>query len=553
MKRTTTRICTCLIATCAVWFAVTPAIAQTILNPNNPAHLLQFAQDKADALSKKANTSGKKKHGWQFNDFNKKVKRYKYWYDCVQTADDNRAWSPGDPVCRKLEKGDFVGKKQFYGPDFGLPDYYSGRPVTLRTHNTQVWICWDSTKMDPMIGDVNYILGTYTNGVILVSPGFGYWNSLTEGKFQALIDAASPTREGESGVDQGQFNLMLVAIYKELGLPIPGGGDDTDDWWEKNLPYVVAAAIALLVIVLALLLLRKRPAVKTCPKCGSALLPNGSCPICDTPPPPPPPPPVCSKCGSPLLPNGHCPVCPSDSVCLKCGTTLLPDGRCPKCDEIELCPTHNIPLLDGACPHGCTIPRCPRCGSILKNGKCQKCGGDDIEYCPTCGSEIVDDACPNGCTIVRCPDCGKIMVKGICPKGCTTPLSLGWSGSAKPTMSPWKLEIVAPARFVSKTCELPYEVVVGRSASERKTTDTYLQLQLAHLDKKNASGVSRRYVKLVCDPDTKEVQVELLSSSGNRAVVDGKPLSSAGDKAPLSEGGTLELTNAGYKLRLVRA
>ena len=52
--------------------------------------------------------------------------------------------------------------------------------------------------------------------------------------------------------------------------------------------------------------------------------------------------------------------------------------------------------------------------------------------------------------------------------------------------------------------------------------------------------------------NVEEVTVELLSTSG-RAAVDGKTLASAGDKAPLPEGSTLELSNAGYKLRLVRA
>jgi len=88
------------------------------------------------------------------------------------------------------------------------------------------------------------------------------------------------------------------------------------------------------------------------------------------------------------------------------------------------------------------------------------------------------------------------------------------------------------------------------SASERKTTETYIQLQFE--DKRKASACPRRYVKLVCDPVTTEVSVEMLSQVG-RAVVDGRTLSAPGDKAVLPEGGILDLLYAGYKLRLVRA
>ena len=116
-------------------------------------------------------------------------------------------------------------------------------------------------------------------------------------------------------------------------------------------------------------------------------------------------------------------------------------------------------------------------------------------------------------------------------------------------MSPWKLEVVAPAKHASEVCELPFEVVIGRSASEKKTTETYIQL---HFDDRRKSLICpRRYVRLVCDPGTNVATVELLTASG-RAIVEGKTISASGDRAVLPEGGTLDLPAAGYRLKLVR-
>ena len=87
-------------------------------------------------------------------------------------------------------------------------------------------------------------------------------------------------------------------------------------------------------------------------------------------------------------------------------------------------------------------------------------------------------------------------------------------------------------------------------AAERKTTGAYVQLHFD--DRRKSCECPRRYVKLVCDPATKEVTVEMLSRVG-RAVVDGKTLSAAGDKAVLPESGILNLPPTGYRLKLVRA
>ncbi len=288
---------------------------------------------------------------------------------------------------------------------------------------------------------------------------------------------------------------------------------------------VVGGVLVLLVVSLALRIVFQRKhipvPVPTCRNCGAPLGADGRCPngcVDIVPPPPvswPPPPPV-----------ETCPLCGAD----------LENDVCPHCGPPEMMQL------------GGTIPRCPVCDTIIKDGVCPKCG--ETEYCPTCGSELADGICPNGCTIVRCPDCGKIMINGVCPHGDAKALCLGWSGSAKPTMSPWKLEVVAPAKHVSEVCELPFEAVLGRSASERKTTETYIQLQFE--DKRKASACPRRYVKLVCDSATAEVAVEMLSRVG-RAVVDGRTLSAPGDKAVLPEGGILDLQQTGYRLKLVRA
>ena len=200
--------------------------------------------------------------------------------------------------------------------------------------------------------------------------------------------------------------------------------------------------------------------------------------------------------------------------------------------------------------------RCPICGSSMECGVCPRCGPPEIrtlgEVCPTCGSSLVDGECPNNHTAARCPNCGKIMLDGVCPMGCNARfLRLGWSGTEKPAASPWRLEVLEPAEFVGEACELPFVVVLGRSASEKKTTETCIQL---HFDnRRKACECPCRYVKLVCDPATEEVTVELLAVSGSQAVVDGRMLSAPGDKAVLPEGGILDLQQTGYRLKLVRA
>ena len=246
--------------------------------------------------------------------------------------------------------------------------------------------------------------------------------------------------------------------------------------------------------------------------------------------------------------------------CPLCGSPME-RGVCPRCgprgiiiDPIEdFCPTCGSRLVDGMCPHADALVdpfHCPVCHAILADGVCPN-GCGELEICPSCGSELADGVCPNGCAIVRCPACNGILKTGACPKGCAPrALNLGWSGAAKPTMAPWKLEVVAPAGFAGEACELPFEVVIGRSASERKTTGAYVQL---HFDDRRKSCVCpRRYVKLVCDSATAKVVVELLSRVG-RAAVDGRTLSAPGDKAVLPEGGILDLLQTGYRLKLVRA
>lgn len=235
-------------------------------------------------------------------------------------------------------------------------------------------------------------------------------------------------------------------------------------------------------------------------------------------------------------------------------------GVCPRCgpggiiiDPLEVCPICGSRLVDGMCPNGDAAVdpfHCPDCHAILENGVCPN-GCMALEICPSCGSELVDGICPNGCTIVRCPACNGILMSGACPKGCAPrALNLGWSGSDRPAPSPWRLEVVEPAGFAGEACELPFEAVIGRSASERKTTDAYVQLHFD--DRRKACECPRRYVKLACDPATAEVTVEILSRVG-RAVVDGKTLSAAGDKAVLPESGILDLPPTGYRLKLVRA
>ncbi len=508
MKTTLTRTCAALFAAGAVWFAAAPAArAETnVRDPDDPTELLTYAEGQAEIL--KAKAAKKQIPGREYRKFAAKLDQFRNWYNCAQM---DPQWEPGKPVMLRLSASDFNFTEGAIGPDVGLSADIETVVAVLPGTQSAVHVGYGAKNPVTPGFAVYYLLGTYTNNVVLVAPGSGYWKGLSDAEFTSLCFNAKAAG-GSAEVDRQQFNGMLVAIYKELF-----GQPPAVNW----IPYAVAGGIALLVVLLALILaFRRKKEV------------------------PPVIVPTCRDCGAPLGPDGRCPSGCDDRV-----PEPGPSDPGPAPGPVEKCPNCGSELADGVCPKGCTIVRCPHCDSIMKNGVCPVCG--ELEICPSCGSELVDGVCPNGCTIVRCPDCGKIMLNGVCPKGCNAKaLSLGWSGSAKPTFTPWKLEVVAPAKHASETCELPFEVVIGRSASERKTTETYIQLHFEN--KRAASGCSRRYVKLVADPGTKEVSVELLSTSG-RAVVDGKTLASAGDKAPLPEGGTLELSNAGYKLRLVRA
>ncbi len=219
----------------------------------------------------------------------------------------------------------------------------------------------------------------------------------------------------------------------------------------------------------------------------------------------------------------------------------------PEEPAVEMCPYHNEPLINGECPHGCTITRCADCGAIMKDGKCPN-GCKEPEICPSCGSDILEDgSCPNGCTIIRCTECGSIMKDGVCPKGCNAdPLHFGWAGSTRPEMTVFSLEVVTPEEYAGFSIEVPDSFVVGRSAIDAH--ESFLELLV--LDNAKKQECSRRYVQFNLAEDGEGFNVSMLKNH-NFAFVNNHKISREGDTERISEGETIRL-NPNFELKLVR-
>lgn len=213
----------------------------------------------------------------------------------------------------------------------------------------------------------------------------------------------------------------------------------------------------------------------------------------------------------------------------------------------ELCPYHNVPLINGECPHGCTITRCAECGAIMKDGKCPN-GCRAPEYCPSCGSQLMEDgSCPRGCTIIRCNNCNAILKEGICPNGCNAdPLNFGWGGATKPEMTNYALEVVTPEEYAGFSAAIPDFFVVGRSA--RDATEAFLELLV--LDNSKKQSCSRRYVEFRLAQDGTGFDVSMLKNH-NFAYVNNRKISREGETERIYEGETIKL-NPDFELRLVR-
>lgn len=213
----------------------------------------------------------------------------------------------------------------------------------------------------------------------------------------------------------------------------------------------------------------------------------------------------------------------------------------------EVCPYHNEPLINGECPHGCTITRCAECGAIMKDGKCPS-GCKAPEYCPSCGSQVLEDgSCPRGCTIIRCNECGGILQDGLCPNGCNAdPLHFGWAGATRPDMTEFQLEVVTPEEYAGFAVDVPDYFVVGRSA--RDARESFLELLV--LDNAKKQSCSRRYVEFRLAPDGSGFDVAMLKNH-NFAYVNNHKISREGDMERLVEGSTIRL-NPDFELRLNR-
>ena len=219
----------------------------------------------------------------------------------------------------------------------------------------------------------------------------------------------------------------------------------------------------------------------------------------------------------------------------------------PPADGPELCPYHNEPLINGECPHGCTITRCSECGAIMKDGKCPR-GCREPEVCPSCGSDILPDgSCPNGCTIIRCTECNSIMKDGVCPKGCNAdPLHFGWAGSTRPDMTVYALEVVTPEEYAGFQIDVPDVFVVGRSAIDAK--ESFLELLV--LDNALKQQCSRRYVQFKMLDDGTGFYVSMLKNH-NFAYVNNHKITREGETEILRDGETIRL-NPNFELKLVQ-
>lgn len=236
------------------------------------------------------------------------------------------------------------------------------------------------------------------------------------------------------------------------------------------------------------------------------------------------------------------------------GAAVPAGGMSSAPEEEEFCPSPGCgeKLVDGMCPNGHTIVRCPKCNAVMKDGLCPRCGvSGEVEQCPSCGTDLVDGMCPRGHTIVRCPDCGSVLLEGSCPRGCNAdPLNLGWPGGMEKALSGFALRIVACPKSEGQgfTLRVPESFVVGRSAQGAKEPF----VELLTTTRKEKAQCSRQYVRFDRGGANGAFTVTLLNESRNPAVVDGKKLVMKDDTAPISLGGRIKL-NPGYELELVEA
>ncbi len=224
----------------------------------------------------------------------------------------------------------------------------------------------------------------------------------------------------------------------------------------------------------------------------------------------------------------------------------------------EECPTCGKQLVNGECPDEHTIPRCPHCNSIIRDGACPKCGivDNEVELCPTCGSELRNGECPREHTIVRCSKCGSILQEGDCPKGCNAPpLHLGWPGGAAQTLSEFALKVVECPDddgndWKGFCLRVPDRFVVGRTSRDCK--EPFVSLKLSTVKSMVRAQCSRQYVRFDRGGANDAFTVTLVTSNRQTpASVDGRELATKNASVPVSVGGRIKLY-PGFELELVK-
>jgi hypothetical protein len=139
-----------------------------------------------------------------------------------------------------------------------------------------------------------------------------------------------------------------------------------------------------------------------------------------------PPEHYCKRCRKRIDRGTLCADCASYErpKCPRCGS-LLVDGRCPNCTErVERnCVRCGKRIDRGTLCADCASyerPKCPRCGSLLVDGRCPNCTERVEHNCVRCGKRIDRGTLCANCAAaddnLRCKRCGALLFNHRCPK-----------------------------------------------------------------------------------------------------------------------------------------
>jgi len=163
----------------------------------------------------------------------------------------------------------------------------------------------------------------------------------------------------------------------------------------------------------------------------------------------------------------------------------------------------------------------------------------------------VDGECPRGHTIVRCPNCGSILQEGVCPKGCNAdPLSLAWPGSTEWKCGTLALQIVSSPKpeWQGFTLRVPPAFVLGPGSIAAGEP----LVSLTTIANQRKAEAPAQCLRFELDETAGVFKVTLLISPPHPAFVNGIRLGTQGETAMLPVGGYLDLV-PGVVLQLVEA